>query len=195
MLETVLKRKNISFKGKVTVKTLVSAGIIALAVILPQLVHMIFGMSGGARFLPMYLPVLLGGCLLGWQWGLGVGLLAPVASYLITLATGSPMPVAVRLPYMTAELGVFAAVSGLFSEKIAKKSWLSIPAVLIAFVAGRSVFLLLAAIFQTVSPLSLSTAWANVKAGLAGFALQAVLVPALVMLLSLVLNDRKATDK
>ena len=117
MLESVLERKNASFKVKITVKTVVSAAIIALAVILPQLIHIAFGASGGARWLPMYLPVLLGGCLLGWQWGLGVGLLSPIVSYLITLATGSPMPVAMRLPYMAVELGVFAAVSGLFSQR------------------------------------------------------------------------------
>lgn len=195
MLESVLERKNASFKIKITVKTVVSAAIIALAVILPQLIHIAFGASGGARWLPMYLPVLLGGCLLGWQWGLGVGLLSPIVSYLITLATGSPMPVATRLPYMAVELGVFAAVSGLFSKKIAEKSWLAFPAVSFAAVAGRTVFLLLAAIFQTVSPLSASVAWSQIQAGLWGLALQAVVVPAIVMLLTFVLNEKKPRDK
>ena len=63
MLENVLVRRNCSFKIKVTVKSFVSIGIVALAVILPQLVHLAAGQAGGVKWLPMYLPVLLGGCL------------------------------------------------------------------------------------------------------------------------------------
>ena len=35
MIENVLVRKNLTLKGKITVKSLISAGIVALAVILP----------------------------------------------------------------------------------------------------------------------------------------------------------------
>lgn len=75
MLENVLERKKCSLSVKITVKTLVSALIIALAVALPQLVHLAAGSEGGMRYLPMYLPVLMGGCLLGVWWGIGVGAL------------------------------------------------------------------------------------------------------------------------
>lgn len=47
MIENVLVRKNLSLKVKITVKSLISAGIIALAVILPQLVHLALGQPGG----------------------------------------------------------------------------------------------------------------------------------------------------
>lgn len=70
MLENALVRRNCSLRVKITVKTLVSAGIVVLAVLLPQLVHLAAGQAGGVRWLPMYLPVLLGGCLLGWGWGI-----------------------------------------------------------------------------------------------------------------------------
>ena len=65
MLESVLARRGASLKVKITVKSLVALGVVALAVLLPQLVHLAAGASGGVRLLPMYLPVLLGGCLLG----------------------------------------------------------------------------------------------------------------------------------
>ena len=65
MLENVLVRHNCSLKIKVTVKGLVSLGCIVLAVLLPQLVHLALGQAGGVQWLPMYLPVLLGGCILG----------------------------------------------------------------------------------------------------------------------------------
>lgn len=188
MLENVLARKNCSLKIKVTVKGLVSLGIVALAVILPQLVHLALGQAGGVRWLPMYLPVLLGGCLLGWAWGLGVGIASPVVSFLITFAAGNPMPVLARLPFMAAELAVFAAVSGLFSKKIAENGWMAFPAVLFAQVSGRALFLLLAVLFQAVTPFTPALIWSQIQEGLLGMVLQAILVPLIVMGLRMLLN-------
>lgn len=193
MLEAVLSRKNVSFKFKVTVKMLVSLGVVVLAVILPQLVHLALGASGGVQWLPMYLPVLIGGCLLGWKWGLGVGIFSPLVSFLITLAFGNPMPAAVRLPYMMLELAVFAAVTGLFSKRISENAWMAFPAVLLAAVAGRGVFIAVAAIFQTVSPLSAAVVWSQIQTGLLGLLIQAVIVPFIVMGLKLLL-DRSKND-
>lgn len=188
MLETALERKNIKFGVKITVKALISAGVIALAVILPQLVHLFSGAAGGAKWLPMYLPVLIGGCLLGWRWGVGVGVLSPVVSFLITSMTGNAMPAASRLPYMIAELAVFAVVSGVFSKKIAENLWLAFPAVLLAQVSGRAVFLIAAAIFQSIAPLSAAAVWSQIQTGLLGLVLQAVLVPFIVMGLGVLLG-------
>lgn len=191
MIESVLTRKNVNVKTKITVKSLLAAGIVALAVLLPQLVHIAAGAQGGAQWLPMYLPVLLGGCLLGWRWGLGIGVLSPLISFAVTSLFGNAMPAAVRLPYMVAELAVFAAVSGLFSEKIAENGWMAFPAVLLAAVSGRATFLLLAAVFQSVSPLSAATDWAQIQTGLVGLVLQAVLVPSIVLGLSQLLARDK----
>ena len=192
MLETALVRRNCSLRVKITVKTLVSAGIVVLAVLLPQLVHLAAGQAGGVRWLPMYLPVLLGGCLLGWGWGLGVGLLSPLVSFALTSAWGAPMPALARLPFMMAELAVFAAVSGLFSDKIARNGWMAFPAVLLAAVSGRAFFLLLAVLFQSVAPFTPALVWSQIAEGLLALVLQAVLVPFLVMgLRALLLRDKK----
>ena len=181
MIENIIARKGISLKIRLTVKSLVSAGVIILAVMLPQLVHLAAGPSGGMTWLPMYLPVLLGGCLLGTWWGLGVGILSPLVSFAVTSAMGSAMPAAARLPFMTAELAVFAAVSGLFSAKISENGWMAFPAVLLAAVSGRAVFLLLTAIFQSVAPFTVSVVWSQIQSGFIGLILQAVLVPLMVM--------------
>ena len=191
MIEQVLTRHNMALRVKITVKTLISVGIIALAVILPQLVHLALGAPGGMQWLPMYLPILLGGCLLGWKWGLGVGVLSPIVSFAITSLAGNPMPAAMRLPYMIAELAVFGAVSGLLSRRIAENGWMACPAVLLAEVSGRLVFLTIAAIFQSVSPLSAVTVWSQIQTGLLGMVLQAVLVPFAVMGLRLLLIKDK----
>ncbi len=187
MIENVLVRKNASLKVKITVKSLISVGIVALAVILPQIVHLAAGQAGGVQWLPMYLPVLLGGCLLGWAWGLGLGIASPVVSFLITLAFGSPMPALARLPFMVVELAVFAAISGLFSKKISQNGWMAFPAVLLAQVAGRTVFMLLVLIFQSVTPFTPAVIWGQIQTGLLGMVLQAVIVPFVVMGLRLLL--------
>ena len=150
MIESVLTKKQISFKTKITIKSLVSIAIVALAVGLPQLVHLFAGATGGASWLPMYLPVLLGGCLLGTLWGLGVGVASPIVSFLITLAAGNPMPTLERLPYMVVELAVFAMVTGMFSKQIIKNDAFAFLAVILAFVFGRATFVLTAAILQPV---------------------------------------------
>ncbi len=192
MIENVLVKRNCSLKVKITVKSLISLGIVALAVALPQLVHIIAGQPGGVKWLPMYLPVLLGGCLLGTWWGLGIGIASPVVSFLITLAAGSPMPAAARLPFMVAELATFAAVPGLFSKEIYKNGWMAFPAVLLAQVAGRGVFMLLVLIFQAVTPFTPAVVWSQIQAGLLAIVLQAVIVPFAVMGLRLILlKDKK----
>ena len=172
MLENILTTKNCSVRVKLTVKSCVSAGLVLLAVVLPQLVHFAAGVSGGTTWLPMYLPVLLAGCLLGVRWGLGVGLL--------TSAAGHPLPAAARVPFMMAELGVFAVVSGLFAGKIAGSGWMAFPAVLLAQLAGRAAFMLLAVIFQSVAPFTPAMVWAQIQTGLIGLLAQAVLAPVIV---------------
>lgn len=192
MIENVLTLKNASVKVKVTVKTLVSLGVIALAVILPQIFHLAVGGTSGMTYLPMYLPVLIGGCLLGAWWGLGVGVASPVVSFLITLAFGDPMPALARLPFMAAELAAMAAITGAFSGAIAKNGWMAFPAVLLALVGGRLLFLGLVAVFRTVSALSVAVVWAQIRTGLVGLVLWAVVAPFIVMgLRKLILKDEK----
>ncbi len=194
MIENALRSRQVSFKLGITVKALISAGIVALAVLLPQLAHLALGEQAGMRFLPMYLPVLLGGCLLGWQWGLGIGLLSPLVSYLITAAAGSPMPALARLPFMMAELAVFAVVCGVFSDKIAKNGLMAFPAVLLAQLGGRSVFLLSAAVFSGVSPLNAAMVWSQIQTGFAGLLIQAVLAPVIIIGLK-ALMDKSGSGK
>ena len=181
MLEKVLVQRNASAKSKITVKTLTSAGLIALAVILPQIVHLALGQPGGVQLLPMYLPVLIGGCLLGWKWAILVGALSPVVSFAITSLFGEAMPALPRLPFMAAELAVFAVVSGLFSKKIYENGLWAFPAVILAQLAGRAVFIGMVAIFRNSVPFTVSMIWSQILTGWVGLLIQAVLVPLLII--------------
>lgn len=194
MLENALTSRNLSVRAKTAWKTVVSVGIIVLAVVLPQIVHLATGQPGGAKWLPMYLPVLLGGLLLGTRWALPVGLLSPLVSYLVTSALGSPMPAAERLPFMMVELAVFAAVSGLFSEKAAKNALWAVPAVIAAQIAGRAVFLGLVAVFRRYVSFNTAMIWSQIKAGYPGMLAQIVLVPLIVWLLVKLLQKDGADD-
>ena len=187
MLENVLTLNNASVQKKITVNTLTSAGLIMLAVILPQIVHLALGQQGGVLLLPMYLPVLIGGCLLGWRWAVAVGTLSPVVSFMLTSLTGEAMPALPRLPFMIAELAVFAIVSGLFSKKIYQNGLWAFPAVILSQLAGRAAFLGLVAIFQSVTPFTVQMIWSQILTGRIGLAIQAVLVPLLIIGLRAVL--------
>ncbi len=188
MLENVLTLKNVKVGVKVTVKTIVSICLVALAVGLPQLVHLFLGANGGILLLPMYLPVLIAGLVLGKWWGIGIGVLSPIVSFLLTSAFGNPMPALARLPFMMAELAMFAFISGLFSKKIMANKWIAFPATLLAAVAGRTLFITLVAIFESVNPLSISLVWTQIQTGLIGLVLQLVIVPIIVIALAKILE-------
>lgn len=192
MFENALTLRNVTAGKKITYKTLVSVGLIALAVILPQLVHAVLGQPGGVQWLPMYLPVLIGGCLLGTKWGLAVGILSPVVSFAITSLAGNAMPAAARLPFMILELAVFAAVSGLFTNKIAENALWAFPAVISAQLAGRLVFLGAVAVCQSFVPFTVEMIWGQIVTGLVGLAVQAVLAPVIMIgLRALLIKDSK----
>lgn len=181
MIENVISKKQWSYGKKIGVKTLISAIIIISAVVLPQIVHLAVGAQGGVKYLPMYLPVVIGGAIMGATWGVFIGMLAPLTSYLITTALGNPMPMAARLPFMMSELGVFALVSGAFGKLIYSKPWTAFIAVISAEIIGRAFFLLLIAIFGKFTPFSVAMIWGQIKVGLVGAALQAVIAPLIII--------------
>lgn len=184
MLDSMLLRRSASAKVRFSVKFAVMLGVILSAVFLPELVHLLYGAPGGMRFLPMYFPVLIGGALLGFRLGFCVGILSPIASYLITSLSGTPMPTAGRLPFMAIELAVFALVVGLFSDKIAKNPLLAFPAVWCAELLGRGVFLLCSALFGSSLGLPAETVLSQIVTGLPGLLIQALLAPAVIFLLA-----------
>jgi hypothetical protein len=164
---------------------LFSAGMIALAVALPWWTHQ-FG-ALGASLLPMQFIVLLAGLMLGWRAGLLIGLVSPLASYML-----SGMPLMVLLPQVTIESVTYGFTAGLLREKfnlgIIKSLALSMLCgrliLLVAVTAlywGRAVpsplmFPSVAGMFPAhISPLSYVAAAA--LTGLPGIVLQLALLP------------------
>ena len=192
MIDNVLVMKNVATGKSIAVKTAISLGLIALAVLLPQLVHLALGQPGGVKWLPMYLPILIGGCLLGTRWALAVGILSPIVSFLLTSLGGNAMPAAPRLPFMILELAVFAAVSGLFTRKIVKNGLWAFPAVICAQISGRLVFLAAIALTQSFTTFTTGMIWGQIVTGIPGLVVQAILAPVIMIgLRALLIADKE----
>ncbi len=182
MLNSVLSRYKVSIR--ISVKSAISLLLVVLAVALPQLGHF-FGKEFSSIYMPMYAPALLAGCLLGYGWGLGVGILSPVASFAFsTLFLESVMPTASRLPYMILELALYGLICGLFSKKIEKNAFVAFPVVALAQISGRAVYV----IYNLIAGRTFAELMASVQTGMVGLYIQLVLVPLIVMLLAMLIK-------
>ena len=96
-------------------KMILAALFLALAYVMPFLTGQIPKL--GSMLCPMHIPILLCGFICGWQWGLVIGLRAPLMRSL-TLGMPPLFPVAVC---MAAELAAYGAFSGLMHRALPKK--------------------------------------------------------------------------
>ncbi len=148
---------------------------LALAVLLPIGFHT-FGMAGRI-FLPMHLPVLLAGFLVGPVSGLLVGLIAPALSYLLT-----GMPPTYAVPLMTLELPIYGLIAGLCYQRLRMNIYVTL---LLAMIVGRLMFalgLLVLGMFMDLpyTATVFFSASGAIATGLPGIAAQIVLVPLIV---------------
>ena len=157
-----------------------SALYLALALVLPFITGQIPEI--GAMLSPMHIPVLLCGFVCGWQWGLAVGLIAPMLrSVLFGMPTMYPTAIA-----MTFELAVYGAVSGILYRLLPRKTWSIYVSLIFAMIAGRIVWgaarFVLAGLSHSEFPMSAFLAGAVLNA-IPGIILHIVLIPVLVIVL------------
>jgi uncharacterized membrane protein len=147
---------------------------IALGVVMPQGFHLV-GLGGA--FLPMHIPVLLAGLILGPAAGAVTGFFSPLLS---SLLTGMPPVMPPIAPIMCIELSIMGLVAGYMSriEKINP-----VLKIIPAWIAGRAVYTLLVFCLGSylLKPEQSPQAYmlAVIIAGLPGYCLQIVLIPAL----------------
>ncbi|WP_432408088.1 ECF transporter S component [Wukongibacter sp. M2B1] len=101
---------------------------LALGLIIPYFFHLLG--IGGQIFLPMHLPVLLCGFILGSRYGLIVGFITPLLS---SILTGMPpiYPVGFAMAF---ELSAYGFISGYLYNKM---RWNVIPSLASAMLIGR----------------------------------------------------------
>ena len=157
-------------------KALLTAIMVSVAVILPQICHLLGGQLGlgsqlGEMLLPMHLPVMLAGMLWGPWAGLACGLLSPIVSFALT-----GMPGVALLPFMTAELTVYGLSAGLLS-KTNLPTLLQVALTQVAGRVARAAVLAVAIYGFGFDRLPISIVWTSITAGVAGIVIQWAVLP------------------
>ena len=157
-----------------TNKLVLTSLFIACGLLLPMAFHS-FGM-GGRTFLPMHLPVFMGGMLLGWLPGLIIGSLTPVLSCFLT---GMP-PLIPSLPMMFVELALFGLVSGYLYHDKRKNIYFALLSAMVIGRLGAAFVLMLFSDILGIKLHPLTYVAATFMTGLAGVVFQIVFIPILV---------------
>lgn len=120
---------------KLSAKELVLTGLfIAFGLVLPFVTAQI--PSLGNKLLPMHIPVLISGFVIGWPYGLIVGIIVPVfRSVLFGMPPMFPTAVA-----MSFELGVYGCLTGFLSRLFPQKNIFIYVTLIISMVCGRAVW-------------------------------------------------------
>lgn len=161
-----------------TTKKLMSASLLlALGLILPTFTMQI--PNFGSMLLPMHIPVLLCGFLLGWKYGLLVGIMTPL---LRSLLFGMPpiYPTAIAMAVELAAYGVSVALLYRFCKHSLLHTYLTLIA---SMLIGRILWGLVMMVLMNVShgefsfAIFLSGAFLNATPGIL---LQLIIIPPLV---------------
>ena len=149
---------------------------LALGLLLPFLTAQVPAL--GARLLPMHIPVLLCGFVLGGPWGFAVGLITPVLrSFLLGMPPMFPTAVA-----MAFELAAYGFLTGL----VYKRTGSVYPSLLLAMLGGRIVWGVVSFVLYGLSGSSFG--WQAFIAGafvnaLPGIIFQLIAIPLIVLAL------------
>ncbi len=158
--------------------------LIALGILLPQAFHGI--KEAGPIFLPMHIPVLLGGFFVNPIIALLIGVITPILSHLIT-----GMPPIPFLYVMMLELGAYGFFTSLLYKHTKKNVYLSL---VLSMLIGRVVnivgnYVVLHMILGRPFKLPVVATGLFVK-GLPGIAIQLVLIPLIVFGVNRALKGR-----
>lgn len=159
------------------IKTItMSALILALTLVMPFVTMQIPQI--GSRLLPMHLPVLLGGYLLGGIPAMAVGFIAPLLRHL--LFSMPPLMTAVAMAFELAAYGLVAGLMYTKSKKTTADVYISLIA---AMIAGRLVWGVVSFVIYTMAgnPFTLQIFMADAFLNaVPGIILQIILIPVLV---------------
>ena len=148
---------------------------IALGIVLPISFHYL-GTGLGAIFLPMHIPVLLGGALLGPLAGIIIGAITPVLS---SVFTGMP-PLIPMVPIMFLELALYGFFIGYLYRTININLYVSLILTMIAGRIGSGIMVWVLVNIFSISKLPgnpLLFIWGSIVKGLPGIAIQLILIP------------------
>ncbi|MCC3145771.1 ECF transporter S component [Halanaerobium sp. Z-7514] len=149
---------------------------ITLGIILPMIFHFTGGANMGSIFLPMHIPVFIGGSLLGPISGFLIGLITPIMS---SFLTGMP-PLLPILPIMIVELSIYGIAIGFLVKKMNLNIYISLifSMVLGRIGSGISVWILVTVFEYARLPNNpFIYIWGAVTMGFLGILIQLIMVP------------------
>ena len=162
---------------RIVKKALITLGFIAASILLPQIFH-VFGLNG-QKFLPMHIPVLLAGLLLGPSYGLVAGMISPLVS---TALTGMPAEFPM-MPIMVFELGTYGLISGILSKYTKLPKAVSL---IIAMLAGRVSYFIAYEIIKVAFLPTIGaniSVWGAVITGIPGIIIQLIIINLVMLIL------------
>lgn len=166
-----------------TNKLVLTSLFIACGLLLPMAFHS-FG-AGGRTFLPMHIPVFMGGLLLGWMPGLIIGVLTPLLS---SLLTGMP-PLLPSLPMMIVELALFGLVAGYLYYDKRQNIYFALVSAMVAGRLGAAFVLMLFSDMLGIHLHPITYILATFMTGIVGVIIQIVFIPILVRRLENIISS------
>ena len=149
---------------------------LALGLVLPQMFHFLPIANAGKIMLPMHIPAILAGYLLGRKSGMIVGFLSPVLSCLMF-----QMPAPLFMPIMAVELLVYGFAAGTLGIKI-KNTYASLISVMVAGrIASGAMHLIMANVFG-LHQFNLQMFTFGLITGIPGMILQLAIIPPMIKL-------------
>lgn len=168
-------------KRKSTTKRLTAGALmLAFGIALPQLFHLTGIPQAGEIFLPMHIPVILTGFVIGGDYGFIIGVLTPLISHLVTGMPGTP-----RLPFMIGELAIYGLVSGLLYHNagLRNKKFGGLITLIASMLAGRLFYAAMLFVAANLLNIKCGGAIAAVTAtvkGIYGIGLQLLVIPPII---------------
>lgn len=169
---------------KKTTSIVLGALFLAIAFILPFFTAQI--PSIGSMLLPMHLPILICGFVLGWKYGLLIGFITPlIRSAIFTMPPMFPTAIA-----MAFELAAYGCIAGFLYTTLKEKQSSSILSIFLsllgAMIGGRIVWGLVTMLLLSFTggsfTFSLFMAGAFINA-IPGIVLQIIIIPAIIFAL------------
>lgn len=158
---------------------------VALAIVIPQALHLIGGPGLGAMLLPMHVPIFIGAMLLGPSSGIIIAVIAVVVGVFLGMP---PLPIA---SYMIFELTVYALVSGyMYKNKEINVMLSFVVAKIAGMVVALFVVYIMLNLLEIQSPM-LTGSLSMFAIGVPGIIIQAILIPSIVLIIkrSNVINE------
>lgn len=157
-------------------KELVLSGLlIALGLVLPMAFHLFN--AGGSVFLPMHIPVLLGGMILSPIFALLVGVLTPIVSNLLT----SMPPLMPMLPIMIVELGLYGLIASILRKKLNLNVFISlIVSMIIGRIGAGLVVYVMTSVFAVQFAPPIAFVIGGLSKGIPGIIIQLIFIPIIV---------------